>query len=92
MINSIFNFVRKMLDKIYIKNKYIPADKQRHFLSGAIGSLILFIFIGHYSILIISVLAISKEISDYFHKDIHTPDFFDWIATTSGAILSVIFL
>jgi uncharacterized BrkB/YihY/UPF0761 family membrane protein len=87
MINTILTFVRSFLDSIYVKNKYIPADKQRHFISGAVISVLLFLFIGFYSILVISLMAFAKEINDYFHKDVHTPDIFDWAATTSGGIV-----
>ena len=79
-----------MLDLIYIPNNYIPADKQRHFISGFVGGSVLFICIGVYSVVTISVIAVGKEINDYFHKDVHTPDVWDWVATTLGSILGAI--
>lgn len=87
MLNNIFISVRKMLDAISIKNAYIPADKQRHFISGMCGGALLYPIIGSFSMAVISALAIGKEISDYFHRDVHTPDIFDWVATTSGGIM-----
>lgn len=92
MLNKILLHIRKILDTLYIPNKYIPADKQRHFISGAVGGILLYLFLGIYSILFISIIAAGKEANDYLHKDIHTPDIFDWIATTVGSIVSVAIL
>ena len=90
MINTIFAWVRNRLDALYVKNKYIPADKQRHFISGAIGGAILFLFIWLYSVLAISIIAALKEGNDYLRKEVHTPDIMDWVATTTGGIIGTI--
>ena len=61
-----------------------------HMLSGFIIAVVLTPFIGAYSILAVSTIAILKEIYDYEYKSIHTPDFWDWAATTLGGILGAV--
>ena len=76
------------LGKIYIKNIYVPQDKQAHFASGVILGVVLFLLTGSFAISFVSVslVAMFKEIYDYLHKDIHTPDFWDWVATSLGGL------
>ncbi len=64
-----------------------PLDKQAHFITGALGSLVLAVFIGYWAIVVISLIALAKEVYDYKHPLIHTCDFYDWLATTLGGIL-----
>jgi hypothetical protein len=61
-----------------------------HFLSGFIIAAVLTPFIGAYSILVVAVIALLKEIYDYLHKDIHTPDFLDWVATVLGGLVGFV--
>lgn len=61
-----------------------------HFACGFIIAAILTPFIGAYAILVVSTIAILKEIYDYEHKDIHTPDIWDWVATTLGGVLGTV--
>jgi len=68
----------------------VPCDKQMHMLSGFIIAVVLTPFIGAYSILAVSTIAILKEIYDYEYKSIHTPDFWDWVATVLGGILGTV--
>ena len=70
----------------------VPCDKQMHFLSGFIIAAVLTPFIGAYSILVVAVIAALKEIYDYLHKDIHTPDFWDWVATVIGGVVGFVVL
>ena len=65
----------------------VPLDKQAHFSSGALGGLALAVFIGYWAIVVISLIALAKEVYDYKHPLIHTCDFYDWLATTLGGIL-----
>ena len=65
----------------------VPLDKQAHFVTGALGSLSLAVFIGYWAIVVISLIALAKEVYDYKHPLIHTCDFYDWLATTLGGIL-----
>lgn len=86
-----FSYLNCWLGKLYIPNKYIPADKQAHFISGAILGAIFYIFIGYACILVVSSIACLKEFYDWEHKAIHTPDIFDWLATSLGGFLPVLF-
>ena len=74
----------KLLAKLSSPRIPVPLDKQAHFISGMLGSLILAFFIGCWAIVCISLIAIAKEVYDYKHPLTHTCDFFDWLATTLG--------
>ena len=81
--------VNALLAKLYIPCK-VPADKQAHFLCGLVIAALLTPFIGAYSIVVVAIIALLKEIYDYLHKDIHTPDVWDWVATTLGGAAGVL--
>jgi hypothetical protein len=81
--------VNAFLAKLYIPCK-VPADKQMHFIGGLVIAALLTPFIGAYSIVVVAIIALLKEIYDYLHKDIHTPDFWDWVATTLGGVLGMV--
>jgi hypothetical protein len=68
----------------------VPCDKQMHFLSGFIIAAVLTPLIGAYSIVVVAIVALLKEIYDYLHKDIHTPDFLDWVATVLGGLVGFV--
>jgi hypothetical protein len=70
----------------------VPCDKQMHMLSGFIIAAVLTPFIGAYSILVVAIVALLKEIYDYLHKNIHTPDFWDWVATVIGGVLGMLII
>ena len=67
----------------------VPLDKQAHFMSGMLGSMLLAFFIGYWALLIVMIVAGAKEWYDYKHPTIHTCDFFDWLATVLGAIVTL---
>jgi hypothetical protein len=81
--------VNAVLAKLYVPCK-VPADKQMHFICGLVIAALLTPFIGAYSILVVAVIAALKEIYDYLHKDIHTPDFWDWVATVIGGVVGFV--
>ena len=81
--------VNALLAKLYIPCK-VPADKQAHFLCGLVIAALLTPFIGAYSIVVVAIIALLKEIYDYLHKDIHTPDFWDWVATVLGGLVGFV--
>lgn len=81
--------VNAFLAKLYIPCK-VPADKQAHFLCGLVIAALLTPFIGAYSILVVAIIALLKEIYDYLHKDIHTADFWDWVATVLGGLVGFV--
>ena len=74
-----------------LSNPRIPValDKQAHFITGAILSLIAYFIIGYWALLLVMVVAGAKEWYDYKHPTIHSCDFFDWLATTLGAIVTL---
>ena len=78
------------LGKIYIQNIYVPADKQAHFASGFILGIVLFLLTGNFAISFVSVslVAMFKEVYDLLHRNTHTPDVWDWVATTLGGLLA----
>ena len=81
--------VNAFLAKLYIPCK-VPADKQAHALCGLVIAALLTPFIGAYSIVVVAIVALLKEIYDYLHKDIHTPDFWDWVATVLGGLVGFV--
>ena len=89
-MEKLLTFMNTWLGKLYIPCG-IPADKQMHFLSGAILGIILYPFIGWLSIIVVSLIAYAKERYDAKHKDKHTPDIWDWVATSLGG-MTVLFI
>jgi hypothetical protein len=85
-MEKLLTFMNYWLGKLYIPCS-IPADKQQHFLSGAILGIVLTPFIGAYSIVVVAVIAALKEIYDARHPDKHTADIWDWVATSLGGVL-----
>jgi hypothetical protein len=81
--------VNAFLAKLYIPCK-VPADKQMHFIGGLVIAALLTPFIGAYSIVVVAIVALLKEMYDYLHKDIHTPDFWDWVATVLGGLVGFV--
>lgn len=81
--------VNAFLAKLYVPCK-VPADKQMHFIGGLVIAALLTPFIGAYSIVVVAIVALLKEIYDYLHKDIHTPDFWDWVATVIGGLVGFV--
>jgi hypothetical protein len=81
--------VNAFLAKLYVPCK-VPADKQMHFICGLVIAALLTPLIGAYSIVVVAVIALLKEIYDYLHKDIHTPDFWDWVATVLGGLVGFV--
>lgn len=79
-----------LLAKLSTPRIPVPLDKQAHFMSAMLGSMLLAYFIGYWAVLFISLIAVAKEVYDYKHPLIHTCDFFDWLATTLGGIVGVL--
>ena len=86
MIETLIAKVNAFFAKLYIPCG-VPADKQMHLMSGFLIAVVLTPFIGAYAILVVSTIAMLKEVYDYEYKSIHTPDFYDWAATTLGGVL-----
>ena len=67
----------------------VRADLQAHFWTGSILGFVSYIFIGCWALLVVALIALIKEVYDYKHPN-HTADFWDWVATVLGGILSLI--
>jgi hypothetical protein len=67
----------------------VPFDKQAHFNIGSLIALIAYFFIGYYALFVVIVVAGAKEWYDYQHPTIHTCDFYDWLATVLGAVVTL---
>ena len=66
----------------------VPLDKQAHFNVGAILAFVAYFAIGYWALLLVTIVAGAKEWYDYKHPN-HTADFYDWLATTLGAIVTL---
>ena len=88
-MEKLLTFMNYWLGKLYIPCS-IPADKQLHFISGAILGINLTPFIGWASILWVSAIAMLKEVYDLLHRNKHTPDIWDWVATSLGGVLGMV--
>lgn len=89
MIENLIAKVTAFLNQFCIVCK-IPCDKQMHFMSGFIIAALLTPLVGFYSVLIVAIIALAKEIYDYLHPESHTADFWDWFATTLGGLIGFI--
>jgi hypothetical protein len=66
----------------------LPQDKANHALYGASIYLVAALFVGPLLALGLSCVAGAlKEVYDRLHKDAHTPDAWDWLATTAGGLV-----
>jgi hypothetical protein len=81
--------VNAFLSKFCITCK-VPCDNQMHFACGFIIAAILTPFIGAYSILVVAIIALLKEVYDFLHPESHTADFWDWVATTLGGVVGFV--
>jgi hypothetical protein len=66
----------------------VPMDKQAHFNVGAILAFVAYFVISYWALLLVTIVAGAKEWYDYKHPN-HTADFYDWLATTLGAIVTL---
>ena len=81
--------VNALLGKLYIPCG-IPADKQMHFIGGLVIAALLTPFIGAYSIVVVAIIALLKEVYDFLHPESHTADFMDWVATALGGVVGFV--
>jgi hypothetical protein len=61
-----------------------------HAIGGFLIALVLTPFLGAASLAWVAAIACAKEIYDYLHKDIHTPDVWDLVATSLGGALGFV--
>jgi hypothetical protein len=70
----------------------MPADKLLHLLVGALIVALLWPVSGTASAVCCFVAAVGKEIYDDQHRDVHTPDMLDIVATLAGGVISALWL
>jgi len=68
----------------------IPCDKLGHIVAGLFIYAVLHFITPIFGLAMVIIAAIGKEIYDAAHKDKHTPDFWDAIATIIGGLLAFI--
>ena len=68
----------------------VPADKQGHFIVGLIAYMALHFVSVTVGLAVVAVLAVGKEVYDWFHRDRHTPDLWDAVATMAGGVAGYI--
>ena len=67
----------------------IPHDKALHFIYGSVlFALVVHIVGAGIGLLVVTAVAALKEFYDYMHRNIHTPDVWDFVATVVGALVS----
>jgi hypothetical protein len=81
-----------LLAKLSSSRIPVPLDKQAHFVVGAVAGLFGYLILGYYSLILVAIIAAVKEAYDYLHKDIHTCDFFDFLATVLGGAFSLLII
>jgi len=65
----------------------IPADKVAHFAVGVLIYAPLHFIDPVVGLLGVAVVAVGKEVYDYLHRDNHTPDVWDAVATMLGGVI-----
>ena len=88
-MEKLLTFMNTWLGKLYIPCG-IPADKQQHFISGAILGILFASVFGWAGILWVAAIACAKEVYDYLNPDKHTADIWDWVATMLGGVLGTV--
>ena len=72
----------------------LPYDKALHYVYGSVLFSLCYHLLGiGNSLLGVVLVASGKEVYDQMHRDLHTPDFWDFVATMAGALVcaSVLF-
>jgi hypothetical protein len=67
-------------------------DKQKHAIIGALLGLTCIWFPNSYVYLIGCLIAIGKEVYDYYHPAKHTPDVSDALVTIGALSLSIVLI
>lgn len=68
----------------------LPHDKALHIIAGVLVYTVAHFVSPIVGMAAVAVVAVGKEIYDYMHKDKHTPDAWDAIATIGGGLLAFI--
>ena len=65
----------------------IPHDKALHFIAGSIIFTVLHFVTVELALIGVLIAAFGKEIYDYLHRDKHTPEAMDALATIAGGAI-----
>lgn len=77
-----------MISTILSKLNSIPADKTAHFAVGTVLFAVLLPFLSPvYAVVGVTIIGFAKEFYDSLHKDKHTPDVWDALATAAGGAI-----
>jgi uncharacterized membrane protein YjdF len=68
----------------------IPADKVAHFAVGVLVYALAHFVDPAVGLLSVAVAAVGKEVYDYLHRDRHTPDVWDAVATMLGGLVGFV--
>jgi len=68
----------------------IPCDKLGHIVAGLFIYAIFHFISPEFGLLMVLLAAWGKEAYDYFHRDKHTPEVWDMVATMIGGLLAFI--
>lgn len=65
----------------------IPHDKLGHFVAGILCFTVFHFINPALAFAITLLMAIGKEVYDYYHKENHTPELMDAVATILGGVV-----
>ena len=79
-----------VIESIINKLNSIPSDKVYHFAGGVLIFAAALPIIGVLSgFLTVVIIGAAKEVYDYLHRDRHTPDVWDAVATVFGGLVGL---
>jgi hypothetical protein len=68
----------------------LPHDKALHVIVGVLAYAAFHFVSPLVGLVAVAIAAVGKEIYDYMHRDKHTPDVWDAVATMGGGLLAFI--
>jgi hypothetical protein len=74
---------------INLLNK-LPHDKGLHIIVGVLVYAVFHFVTPLFGMAAVVIAAVGKEIYDWFHRDRHTPDVWDAVATLAGGVAGFI--
>jgi hypothetical protein len=68
----------------------LPYDKALHFIVGVLIYAAAHFISPVVGMVAVTIAAVGKEVYDWFHRDRHTPDVWDAVATIAGGVVGLI--
>lgn len=68
----------------------LPHDKALHIIVGVLAYMVFHFVSPVVGLAAAAVAAVGKEVYDWFHRDRHTPDVWDAVATMAGGVAGYI--